>query len=94
MLWCAKVAYVSPEGDPLWFTLGKGNADLTPTGAHLPDYVKNGAERILVYTLWKRFDLLPSVSTPSAVIPVLTGGADLMIPGGEESSYCHLVSTH
>lgn len=37
---------------------------------------------MLVYTLWKRFDLLPALSTPSAVIPVLTGGADLMIPGG------------
>jgi hypothetical protein len=36
-----------------------------------------------VYTLWKKPDLLPFLSTPSAVIPVLTGGADLMIPGGE-----------
>lgn len=34
-----------------------------------------------VYTLWKKPDLLPFLSTPSAVIPVLVGGADLMIPG-------------
>ncbi|TDL26969.1 hypothetical protein BD410DRAFT_783083 [Rickenella mellea] len=59
------VAYFS-EGDPLWFTLGKGSEDLIPT----------------VYTLWKAPDLLPTLSTPSAVIPRLTDGADLMIPGG------------
>ncbi|KAJ3522981.1 hypothetical protein NMY22_g11649 [Coprinellus aureogranulatus] len=59
------VAYLSKEGDPLWFTIGKGSEDLIPT----------------VYTLWKKDNLLPFLSTPSAVIPVLTGGADLMIPG-------------
>ncbi|KAJ7657881.1 eukaryotic translation initiation factor SUI1 family protein [Mycena polygramma] len=59
------IAYLSPEGDPLWFTLGKGSDDLIPT----------------VYTLWKRPKLLPFLSTPAAVIPVLVGGADLMIPG-------------
>ncbi|KAG6837743.1 hypothetical protein H0H93_001669 [Arthromyces matolae] len=59
------VAYLAPDGDPLWFTLGKGSDDLIPT----------------VYTLWKRGNLLPDVSTPAAVIPVLIGGADLMIPG-------------
>ncbi|KAF6749553.1 eukaryotic translation initiation factor SUI1 family protein [Ephemerocybe angulata] len=59
------VAYLSKEGDPLWFTIGKGSEDLIPT----------------VYTLWKKDDLLPFLSTPSAVIPILTGGADLMIPG-------------
>ncbi|KAF8130299.1 hypothetical protein EV363DRAFT_1399469 [Boletus edulis] len=59
------VVYLSSEGDPLWFTVGKGADDLIPT----------------VYTLWKKFDLLPWVSTPAAVIPVLVGGADLMIPG-------------
>jgi hypothetical protein len=36
-----------------------------------------------VYTLWKRPDLLPWVSTPASVIPILIGGADLMIPGGQ-----------
>lgn len=36
-----------------------------------------------VYTLWKNGELLPFLSTPSAVIPVLVGGADLMIPGGQ-----------
>ncbi|KIJ61221.1 hypothetical protein HYDPIDRAFT_177119 [Hydnomerulius pinastri MD-312] len=59
------VVYLSPEGDPLWFTVGKGTDDLIPT----------------VYTLWKKYDLIPWISTPAAVIPVLVGGADLMIPG-------------
>ncbi|KAF7980438.1 hypothetical protein HWV62_38282 [Athelia sp. TMB] len=60
-----EVAYLDPNGDPLWFTVGKGSDDLIPT----------------VYTLWKKPDLLPTLTTPAAVIPVLTGGADLMIPG-------------
>ncbi|KAF5391975.1 hypothetical protein D9757_003244 [Collybiopsis confluens] len=34
-----------------------------------------------VYTLFKNPDLLPFVSTPKSVIPILTAGADLMIPG-------------
>ncbi|KAL5498230.1 hypothetical protein ACEPAH_2370 [Sanghuangporus vaninii] len=59
------LAYLSAEGDPLWFSLGKGNNDLIPT----------------VYTLWKRPRLLPHLSTPSAVIPVLQNGADLMAAG-------------
>ncbi|KAH7922526.1 hypothetical protein BV22DRAFT_1070355 [Leucogyrophana mollusca] len=59
------VAYLATDGNPLWFTIGKGADDLIPT----------------VYTLWKRPTLLPFLSTPSAVIPVLVGGADLMIPG-------------
>ncbi|KAK7470327.1 hypothetical protein VKT23_001758 [Stygiomarasmius scandens] len=59
------VAYLSPDGDPVWFTIGKGSEDLIPT----------------VYTLWKNTKLLPFVSTPKAVIPILVGGADLMIPG-------------
>ncbi|EIN05784.1 hypothetical protein PUNSTDRAFT_91371 [Punctularia strigosozonata HHB-11173 SS5] len=59
------IAYLAAEGDPLWFTIGKGSEELIPT----------------VYTLWKQPRLLPFLSTPSAVIPVLIGGADLMIPG-------------
>ncbi|KIN93949.1 hypothetical protein M404DRAFT_1008652 [Pisolithus tinctorius Marx 270] len=59
------VAYWSPDGDPLWFSLGKGADELIPT----------------VYTLWKKYDLLPCITTPASVIPVLVGGADLMIPG-------------
>ncbi|KJA22113.1 hypothetical protein HYPSUDRAFT_55031 [Hypholoma sublateritium FD-334 SS-4] len=59
------VAYIDPEADPLWFTIGKGSEDLIPT----------------IYTLWKKQDLLPFLSTPSAVTPILIGGADLMIPG-------------
>ncbi|KZT05270.1 eukaryotic translation initiation factor SUI1 family protein [Laetiporus sulphureus 93-53] len=59
------VAYFSMEGDPLWFTIGKDSDDLIPT----------------VYTLWKRPNLLPFLSTTSAVVPKLINGADLMIPG-------------
>ncbi|KAG6890228.1 hypothetical protein C0995_010241 [Termitomyces sp. Mi166 len=59
------VAYLAPDGDPLWLTVGKGSEELIPT----------------VYTLWKRRDLLPVISTPASVIPILVGGADLMIPG-------------
>ncbi|KAH9856271.1 eukaryotic translation initiation factor SUI1 family protein [Lenzites betulinus] len=59
------VAYLSPDGDPLWFTVGKGSDELIPT----------------VYTLWKRPDMLPFISTPAPVVPKLIGGADLMIPG-------------
>ncbi|GJE88956.1 eukaryotic translation initiation factor SUI1 family protein [Phanerochaete sordida] len=60
------VVYLSPEGDPLWFTLGKGS-----DGALIPT----------VYALWKKPDLLPFLSTPAPVVPKLIGGADLMIPG-------------
>ncbi|KAI6095827.1 hypothetical protein EDD16DRAFT_1778141 [Pisolithus croceorrhizus] len=60
-----RVAYWSPDGDPLWFSLAKDADELIPT----------------VYTLWKKYDLLPCITTPTAVIPVLMGGADLMIPG-------------
>ncbi|KAI0789203.1 eukaryotic translation initiation factor SUI1 family protein [Abortiporus biennis] len=59
------IAYLSREGDPLWFTIGKASDELIPT----------------VYTLWKHPNLLPFLSTPSAVIPKLINGADLMIPG-------------
>ncbi|KIK64969.1 hypothetical protein GYMLUDRAFT_56467 [Collybiopsis luxurians FD-317 M1] len=63
------LAYLAPEtpNDPLWFSLGKG-ADLDSL---IPT----------VYTLWKLPTLLPFLSTPKAVIPILSGGADLMIPG-------------
>jgi translation initiation factor 2D len=37
---------------------------------------------VQVYTLWTCPSLLPSVTTPPAVIPKLLGGADLMAPGG------------
>ncbi|KAF9463370.1 eukaryotic translation initiation factor SUI1 family protein [Collybia nuda] len=59
------VAYLAPDGDPLWFSVGKGSDDLVPT----------------IYTLWKQRELLPFISTPAPVIPILVGGADLMIPG-------------
>ncbi|KAI0084693.1 eukaryotic translation initiation factor SUI1 family protein [Irpex rosettiformis] len=62
--------YLSSEGDPLWFTLGKGSDALIPT----------------VYTLWKEPNLLPLLTTPAAVVPKLVGGADLMIPGVVQSS--------
>ncbi|EUC54500.1 translation initiation factor SUI1 [Rhizoctonia solani AG-3 Rhs1AP] len=60
--------YSSAEKEPLWFSMGKGGlaqSNLIPT----------------VYTLWKCPALLPTISTPAAVIRVLVGGADLMIPG-------------
>ncbi|KAK0199186.1 hypothetical protein DFS33DRAFT_1416273 [Desarmillaria ectypa] len=57
------VAYLSSDGDPLWITLGKGSDELIPT----------------LYTLWKKHRLLPFICTPAAVIPILVGGADLMI---------------
>lgn len=77
------MAYLGPGGDPLWFTLGIGSEDLIPTGEiALLCSVIHSSDAI-VYTLWKKPDLLPFLSTPSAVIPVLIGGADLMIPGGE-----------
>ena len=28
------VAYLAPNGDPLWFTLGKGSEELIPTGMY------------------------------------------------------------
>ncbi|KAI0340373.1 eukaryotic translation initiation factor SUI1 family protein [Trametopsis cervina] len=59
------VVYLSPQGDPLWFTIGKGSEALIPS----------------VYTLWKQPNILPTLTTPAAVIPKLKGGADLMIPG-------------
>ncbi|KAH9037455.1 hypothetical protein EDB85DRAFT_606006 [Lactarius pseudohatsudake] len=63
------VLYTSGDGDPLWFSVGKGSSssfdELIPT----------------VYTLWKHPTLLPVLTTPAAVIPVLVGGADLMVPG-------------
>ncbi|KAF7791573.1 hypothetical protein EIP86_002589 [Pleurotus ostreatoroseus] len=59
------IVYLSAEGDPLWFSVGKGSDALIPT----------------VYTLWKRPELLPILSTPAAVVPKLIDGADLMIPG-------------
>ncbi|KAH9013732.1 hypothetical protein EDB85DRAFT_904431 [Lactarius pseudohatsudake] len=63
------VLYVSRDGDPLWFAVGKGlsspSDDLIPT----------------VYTLWKYPTLLPALTTRPAVVPVLVSGADLMVPG-------------
>ncbi|KAI9454256.1 hypothetical protein BJY52DRAFT_767203 [Lactarius psammicola] len=63
------VLYISGDGDPLWFSVGKGSGssfdELIPT----------------VYTLWKHPMLLPVLTTPAAVIPILVGGADLMVPG-------------
>ncbi|KAF8496116.1 hypothetical protein F5888DRAFT_1794721 [Russula emetica] len=59
------VLYLSGDGNPLWFSAGKGSDELIPT----------------VYTLWKHPTLLPILTTPASVIPVLVGGADLMVPG-------------
>ncbi|KAH9015488.1 hypothetical protein EDB85DRAFT_2076347 [Lactarius pseudohatsudake] len=63
------VLYVSTDGDPLWFGVGKGSSspsdDLIPT----------------VYTLWKYPTLLPTLTIHTTVVPVLVSGADLMVPG-------------
>jgi translation initiation factor 2D len=42
------------------------------------------SDRLPVYTLWKHPSLLPILTTPEPVIPVLVGGADLMVPGGAQ----------
>ena len=59
---------------------------MIPSGEY-PTYSHKGAThssyfRSTVYTLWAYPTLLKSLYTPQAVIPILTGGADLMIPGG------------
>ncbi|EJD43636.1 hypothetical protein AURDEDRAFT_88886 [Auricularia subglabra TFB-10046 SS5] len=56
-------------GEPIWFSLGRAG--------------DREAEDVLpsVYTLWKVPNLVPSLYTPDAVLPILMGGADLMIPG-------------
>lgn len=57
------------DGEPVWFSLGRAG--------------DREAEDVLpsVYTLWKVPNLVPSLYTPDAVLPILMGGADLMIPG-------------
>jgi translation initiation factor 2D len=78
-----QVAYLSPDGVPLWFTTGKGSDRLVPTRNWVPVFRVCLVHSLAsVYTLWKHEDLLPFLSTPSAVIPVLINGADLMAPGG------------
>jgi hypothetical protein len=47
-----------------------------------------------VYSLWKKPDLLPFLSTPAAVVPKLVSGADLMIPGGQLLSDASLVHNY
>ncbi|KAH9037453.1 hypothetical protein EDB85DRAFT_2142399 [Lactarius pseudohatsudake] len=63
------VLYVSRDGDPLWFGVGKGSSspsdDLIPT----------------VYTLWKYPTLLPALTIRTTIVPILVSGADLMVPG-------------
>ena len=90
-----QMLYLSPDSmrNPLWFTVGKGTDELVPTGMFnfeiqcipslgVDSQVDMPGDGDLVYTLWKHPTLLPTLSTPSAVIPILIGGADLMIPGG------------
>ncbi|KZV70577.1 hypothetical protein PENSPDRAFT_579249 [Peniophora sp. CONT] len=57
--------YLVPGGDPLWFTIGRDSEELVPT----------------VYTLWKKPMLVPPITVPGMVIPVLMNGADLMTAG-------------
>ncbi|TFY76449.1 hypothetical protein EWM64_g7560 [Hericium alpestre] len=52
------ILYFGPDGDPLWFTIGKNSNELIPT----------------LYTLWKRPFLIPGwISTPGLVVPILAG---------------------
>lgn len=82
----SQIVYLSQDGDPLWFTAGKGSEELIPTGT--PRLHPSLRETFLtlrshlVYTLWKHRSLLPILTTPARVIPILAGGADLMAPGG------------
>ncbi|EJU00198.1 hypothetical protein DACRYDRAFT_108945 [Dacryopinax primogenitus] len=62
--------YQSPDGEPLWFTVGKQSTTLVPT----------------VYTLWKRPKLVSILHTPAFVVEKLSDGADLMIPGVLETA--------
>ncbi|KDQ16990.1 hypothetical protein BOTBODRAFT_172600 [Botryobasidium botryosum FD-172 SS1] len=64
------VMYTSQDKDPLWITLRDEPDKYIPTVPNIH----------LVYTLWKR-PVLPIITTPSAVISKLIGGADLMAPG-------------
>ncbi|KAI9453599.1 hypothetical protein F5148DRAFT_1277436 [Russula earlei] len=59
------VLYLSGDGNPLWFSVGKDSDELIPT----------------VYALWKHRTLLPVLTTSATVVQFLVGGADLMIPG-------------
>ncbi|KAF8257181.1 hypothetical protein EI94DRAFT_1841205 [Lactarius quietus] len=40
----------------------------------------------MIYTLWKHPKLLPVLTTPAAVISILVGGADLVVPGIVQAS--------
>jgi hypothetical protein len=89
-----QVLYLSGDGDPLWFSVGKGSDELIPTGTF--SNVSSTPpihhfflldRRLAVYTLWKHPTLLPVLTTPASVIPVLIGGADLMVPGGTRDSF-------
>ncbi|VDC04823.1 unnamed protein product [Peniophora sp. CBMAI 1063] len=59
------IVYLASGGDPLWFTIGRDSEDLIPT----------------VYTLWKWPVLIPTITVPAPVIPILMNGADLMAAG-------------
>lgn len=84
-----QVVYLSPDGDPLWFSVGKGSDVLVPTGKSTV-YAANVLLTLhVVYTLWKEPNLLPFLSTPAPVVPKLIGGADLMIPGGQSLFAIH-----
>ncbi|KAF7974404.1 hypothetical protein HWV62_12252 [Athelia sp. TMB] len=65
--------YLGPNGDPLWFTIGKDSEEIIPT----------------IYTLWKHPDLLPTLTTVPEEIPALTGGENLSISKGPFLSQTH-----
>lgn len=77
---CPQVTYVTSEGVPLWFTLGKDTEDLVPTG-------KLRFNRGLtafhpgtpsVYTLWKHPDLLSILSIPGKSVPAMLHGSSML----------------
>ncbi|RKP13997.1 hypothetical protein BJ684DRAFT_9268 [Piptocephalis cylindrospora] len=64
------VAYTDTEGKPLWVRL-----DVEKHGRRREKFMPT------VYTLWEHPDLFPTICTHAPVVPILLGGADLMLPG-------------
>ncbi|KAH9034465.1 hypothetical protein EDB85DRAFT_1863945, partial [Lactarius pseudohatsudake] len=68
------VFYMSGNGHPLWFSVGKACVRMLSSPSRILTYIDRSI-------LWKHPTLLPVLTTPAAVILVLVGGADLMVPG-------------
>lgn len=70
------------DGEPLWFLLGKDSTEFIPTGKFLRK-MRRFSNIPIVYTLWKKPNLLPSLYISPLLNHILTNGADLMIQGGK-----------